>query len=204
MKSIVIAALLSASLLGCGTATFDPSPVKADYGGRINKLSFVVQVDSLEEAFMLGTQGSSETEIQMRGVMAARYVAAVAAIKEGLVSNFRKAGVDATVSVARNGAELSEQIAQIRDLQVMHARVASYLTATKPSGYRYWDSGLTWELSFYDRNKSTNPTGGVVWRTKTGMFFFKFGCGEDFKECGNRFGSSIVDELKRVELISKR
>ncbi len=68
MKSIVIAALLSASLLGCGTATFDPSPVKADYGGRINKLSFVVQVDSLEEAFMLGTQGSSELKFKCAGL----------------------------------------------------------------------------------------------------------------------------------------
>lgn len=204
MKRFFIGLVAAVSLLGCGTATFDAADVKADYRGQINKLTIVLDTTTLEEAFMLGTAGSSEMIVKRRGIMATKYVAAVAAIKEGLIGNFKQAGVEATVRTGGTQAEVTALAAEVRTPQVMTARVVAYMTATTPAGFKYWDSGLSWELAYYDRDRSVNPSNGVVWRTKTGMMMFNFGCDADYKGCGDRFGRSIVDELRRVELLAKK
>jgi len=204
VKNVFIATVMSILLMGCGTATFESSELKPDYRGTIGKVNFVLQVDSMEEAFKLGTVGTHETIVKKRESMERRFAAAVTAISDGIVSNFNKAGVSATVTVAKNAADTAALAKTIREDQIFHAKVVSYMTATQPGGYRYWDSGLSWSILFVDRNKTANPTGGVVWRTKTGMVMFNFGCADDYRECGDRFGRSIVDELKRSELIAKK
>lgn len=204
MKRILTSVSLTALLLGCGTTTFEPATVKQDYTGKITNLSVVLQTDTLQDAFMLGTAGTHESVVKKRELMARKFTAAVTGISAGIVSSFKEAGVEATVSVATGPYDSAEQAKKITGDQVMHARVVSYMTARQPGQQPYWDSGLSWEFQYFDRNRTSNPTSGVVWRSKTAMTMMGFGCSDDYKECGERFGRSIVYELQRSNLMAKK
>jgi hypothetical protein len=194
MKNLLLGLLATFSLAGCMTPSFQNADVKADYRGKITKLTIVVDTGTMKEAFMLGKKPD---------IMGPKYAAAVLAIKEGLISNFQQVGVDVVVESGETRAETTAITKEIRTSQVLITGVSAYMTATTSSGYRYWDSGLSWEFAYYDRDRAVNPSLGPVWRTKTGMMMFNFGCNSDYKDCGDRFGRSIVEELRRVELIAK-
>ncbi len=137
MKKILTSIVLTFLLLGCGTTTFEPATVKQDYKGKINKLSVVLQTDTMQDAFMLGTAGTHESVVKRRELMARKFTAAVAGISAGIVSSFKEAGVDATVSVATGPYDSAEQAKKIADDQIMHARVVSYMTARQPGQQPY-------------------------------------------------------------------
>jgi hypothetical protein len=203
MRQLLLASLTSLLLLGCGTATFEPANVKSDYRGKMDKVTVILDTTTMEEAFMFNSAGSTPEAVKKRDTMSSRYVAAVAAIQEGLVNNFKQTGVEAIVHTARTRAEVSAQANEVQSAQVMTARVSSYKVVTQ-YGARFWDGSLAWDLAYYDRSRANNPSTGVVWRTKTDYVLFNAGCDNDFKACGDRFGRSIVGELKRVELIAKK
>lgn len=204
MKRVLTSIVLTLLLLGCGSTTFEPATVKQDYKGKINNLSVVLQTDTMQDAFMLGTAGTHESVVKRRELMARKFTAAVAGISAGIVSSFKEVGVDANVSVATGPYDSAEQAKKITGDQIMLARVVSYMTARQPGQQPYWDSGLSWEFQYFDRNRTSNPTTGVVWRSKTAMTMMGFGCSDDYKDCGERFGKSIVYELQRSELIAKK
>lgn len=203
MRKYLLIALTGLLLLGCGTATFEPANVKSDYRGKMDKVTVILDTTMMENAFMVATAGSTPEAVKKRDTMSSRYVAAVAAIQEGLVNNFKQAGVEATVNTARTRTEVSALAAEVQSAQVMTARVSSYRIATQ-YGISYWEGSLMWDLAYYDRSRANNPSAGVVWQTKTGYVMLGGGCDSDYKACGDRFGKSVVDELKRVELIAKK
>lgn len=198
--------LVAVFLAGCGSTSLQSTEVRSDYKGQIRSLNVVLQVGELEGAFSYWKKTASREALEKGGELTdTRFKSAVVSLKDGFMSNFTSAGVPTNILVTWNKLDSAAAMTKIREGQIVFLRVNSFNTATMPGKGSYWDSGLKWDVEVYDRDTSTNPTGGIVWSTKTGWMMFNFGCTSDgYKICSDRFSGSIVDGLRDARLLGAK
>ena len=119
--------------------------MKQDYTGKISKLGVVLQTDTMQDAFMLGTAGTHESVVKKRELMARKFTSAVNGISAGAIKTLAASGIKdfgKLLAISANAAPMRRNVT-IDEVGNVAAFLLSDLASGMTAQITYVDCGVS-------------------------------------------------------------